>query len=272
MSKVWFVTGSSRGFGRQFVKAALERGDRVAATARNVDSLSDLVGQYGKAIYPLALDVTHKAAAEAALREASAHFGRLDIVVNNAGYGQFGFVEEVSEQEVRAQMETNFFGALWVTQAAVALMRQQGSGHIIQISSIGGVAAFPSLGIYHASKWALEGMSESLAQEVAGFGIKVTIVEPGGFSTDWGGSSAVHARKNDAYEGLRKAMAARRGGATYGDPVGAANALLRIVDAQNPPLRVLFGGPPVDIVKGLYAKRLETWAQWEELSRAADGK
>ncbi|HEY1178077.1 MAG TPA: SDR family NAD(P)-dependent oxidoreductase, partial [Phytomonospora sp.] len=187
MSKVWFVTGSSRGFGREFVASALERGDRVAATARDVAALADLAAEYGDAILPLTLDVTDREAAFAAVAAAHERFGRLDVVVNNAGYGQFGAVEELTEAQLRAQFETNLFGAMWVTQAALPIMREQRGGHIVQISSIGGVAAFGLLGAYHASKWALEGFSEALAAEVAGFGIAVTIVEPGGFSTDWGG-------------------------------------------------------------------------------------
>ena len=180
-SKTWFITGTSRGFGREWTEAALARGDRVAATARNTDSLDDLVQQYGDAILPIALDVNDRAADFAAVKQAHDHFGRLDIVVNNAGYGHFGFVEEITEEEARAQIETNLFGALWITQAALPFLREQGSGHIIQVSSIGGISAFPLVGIYHASKWGLEGFSQALAQEVADFDIHVTLVDPGGF-------------------------------------------------------------------------------------------
>lgn len=197
--KTWFITGTSRGFGRLIAEAALERGDRVAATARDTSALDDLVSTYGDQVLPLALDVTDHDADFAAVQAAHHHFGRLDIVVNNAGYGHFGFLEETTEAEARAQIETNLFGALWVTQAALPLLRAQGSGHILQISSIGGVAAFPSIGVYHASKWALEGFSETLSQEVAGFGIAVTIVEPGGYATDWAGSSAVASAPHPAY-------------------------------------------------------------------------
>ena len=208
--KTWFLTGTSRGFGREWAVAALERGDRVAATARDASSLDDLVATYGDAILPLTLDVTDRAADFAAVARAHEHFGRLDVVVNNAGYGQFGFTEELSEAELRDQMETNLFGAFWVTQAALPFLRAQGSGHIIQVSSIGGISAFPNIGAYHASKWALEGFSQALAQEVAGFGIHVTLVEPGGFSTDWGGSSARHATP---IAGLRRVPRADAGGA-----------------------------------------------------------
>ena len=175
----------------------MARGDSVAATARDAGTLADLVDKYGDHVAAIKLDVTDKAAVDAAVAEAHQRFGRLDVVINNAGYGQFGAIEEVSEQEARAQIETNVFGALWVTQAALPIMRAQGSGHIIQISSIGGVNAFPSLGLYHASKWALEGFSQALSLEVAEFGIHVTLVEPAGFSTDWGGASAKVAKPID---------------------------------------------------------------------------
>jgi len=173
-SKVWFITGTSKGFGRVWAEAALARGDRVAATARDVTTLAPLVERYGDLVAATTLDVTDKKAVDASIAAAHARFGRLDVVINNAGYGQFGAIEEVSEAEARAQMETNLFGALWVTQAALPFMRAQKSGHIIQVSSIGGVNAFPTVGIYHSSKWALEGFSQALAAEVAPFGIHVT--------------------------------------------------------------------------------------------------
>src|SRR6201991_2481367 len=170
--------------------AALGRGDKVAATARDIKTLADLAEKYGDALLPIQLDVTNREADFAAVKQAHDHFGRLDIVVNNAGYGHFGFIEELSEQEARAQIETNLFGALWVTQAALPFLRAQRSGHIIQVSSIGGITAFQNVGIYHASKWALEGFSQSMAQEIAPFNIHVTLIEPAGFSTDWAGSSS----------------------------------------------------------------------------------
>ena len=183
--KTWFITGTSRGFGREWAIAALDRGDKVAATARDTASLDDLVATYGDAVLPIQLDVTDREADFEAVRQAHEHFGRLDVVINNAGYGHFGMVEELSEQDIRAQLETNVLGALWVTQAALPYLREQGSGHIIQVSSIGGISAFLTTGAYHASKWALEGLSQSLAQEVAGFGVHVTLIEPGGYATDW---------------------------------------------------------------------------------------
>src|SRR5246127_858376 len=188
-NKTLLITGTWRGFGREWTKAALERGDRVAGTARDPSTLDDLKTEHGDALLPLTLDVTSREAAFGAVKRAHEHFGRLDIIVNNAGYGHFGMVEEISEQEARAQIETNLFGALWVTQAALPILREQGSGWIVQVSSIGGLAAFPLTGIYHASKWALEGFSETLRQEVEPFGVKVLMVEPSGFRTDWAGSS-----------------------------------------------------------------------------------
>jgi NAD(P)-dependent dehydrogenase (short-subunit alcohol dehydrogenase family) len=271
MSKVWFITGTSRGFGREFARAALGRGDRVAATARDIATLDDLVGEYGDAVLPLALDVTDREAAFAAVGTAVERFGRLDVVVNNAGYGLFGAVEEITPEQLQRQLDVNLFGVLHVTQAVLPVLREQGSGHIVQISTIGGVAAFPNLGGYHASKWALEGLTESLAQEVAGLGISVTLVEPGGFATDWAGSSAAHATPLPAYDALREGMAARRGSAKAGDPTAAGPALLKVVDAEEPPLRVFFGELPTQIVPTLYANRLATWEQWKDVSIEADG-
>lgn len=271
--KIWFITGTSRGFGREWALAALERGDSVAATARDIRSLDDLVERFGERLLPIGLDVTDREADFAAVARAHEHFGRLDVVINNAGYGHFGFVEEVTEEEARAQLETNVFGALWVTQAALPFLRAQGSGHIIQVSSIGGISAFPLVGIYHASKWALEGFSQSLAQEVAGFGIHVTLVEPGGFSTDWSGSSSRRSDPLPAYAELHEAVAEQRKArvGTPGDPTASAAALLRIVDAERPPLRVFFGAAPLGIAKADYASRLETWEAWNDVSLLAQG-
>ena len=271
--KTWFITGTSRGFGREWAIAALERGDRVAATARDASSLDDLVERFGDAVLPLALDVTDRAADFAAVQAAHAHFGRLDVVVNNAGYGHFGMIEELTEADIRDQLETNLFGALWVTQAALPFLREQGAGHIVQVSSIGGISAFPLVGAYHASKWALEGFSQSLAQEVAGFGIHVTLVEPGGFATDWGGSSARTseplAAYAEAHEQTQQARRARIG--QPGDPSASAAALLRVVDAEKPPLRVFFGTAPLGIAKADYASRLQTWEDWNDVSVLAQG-
>jgi NAD(P)-dependent dehydrogenase (short-subunit alcohol dehydrogenase family) len=272
-SKVWLITGTSKGFGRVWTQAALERGDKVAATARDISTLSDLVARYGDDVLPLALDVTDQDADNAAVAEAHDHFGQLDVVVNNAGYGLFGSVEEVTPEQARAQIETNLFGALWITQAALPYMREQRAGHIIQISSIGGVNAFPGLGLYHASKWGLEAFSQSLAAEVAGFGIKVTIVEPGGYSTDWAGPSSVQARRMPEYAEMwdqaAKARASRQ--TSPGDPDATGPAILELVDADEPPLRVFFGSAGLGMTRAEYEKRIETWEQWDALAQRAHG-
>jgi NAD(P)-dependent dehydrogenase (short-subunit alcohol dehydrogenase family) len=271
--KTWFITGSSRGFGREWAIAALDRGDSVAATARDTASLDDLADRYGDSLLPLRLDVTDRDAVFAAVQQAHERFGRLDVIVNNAGYGQFGMVEELSEAEARDQIETNLFGALWVTQAALPFLRAQGSGHILQVSSIGGVSAFPNVGMYHASKWALEGISQSLAQEVADFGIKVTIIEPAGYSTDWGGSSAKHTTPLPAYDPMRERSAQFRKErqSSQGDPVATREAVLAIVDSDDPPLRIFFGDGPLAIATKDYESRLAQWREWEPVSIAAHG-
>ncbi len=273
MSKTWFITGASRGFGREWTIAALERGDTVAATARDTSTLDDLVQQFGDKILPLRLDVTDRDAVFTAVKDAHDRFGRLDVVVNNAGYGQFGMIEEVSQAEARAQFDTNVFGALFVTQAALPYLREQGSGHILQVSSIGGISAFPNIGIYNASKWALEAFSQSLAAEVADFGIKVTLIEPAGYSTDWSGSSARHATADPAYDGVREKAAQLRATrqASPGDPAATREPVLTIVDAENPPLRIFFGDSPLRTATKDYESRLATWREWEQVSIAAHG-
>ncbi|UXA14397.1 SDR family oxidoreductase [Mycobacterium sp. SMC-8] len=271
--KVWFITGASRGFGREWAIAALACGDKVAATARDLSTLDDMAAEYGDALLPLKLDVTDHDADFAAVARAHDHFGRLDIVVNNAGYGQFGFIEELSEKQARDQIETNVFGALWITQAALPYLREQRSGHIIQVSSIGGVVAFPNLGAYHASKWALEGFSQALAQEVAEFGVHVTLIEPGGFATDWAGPSAKHATALPAYadgharnEQMRASRTARPG-----DPQASARALRKIVDSPDPPLRVFFGELPLELARADYQSRLAEWEKWQPVAIEAQG-
>jgi NAD(P)-dependent dehydrogenase (short-subunit alcohol dehydrogenase family) len=272
-AKTWFITGASRGFGREWAIAALDRGDRVAATARDTATLDDLVSTYGEAVLPIQLDVTDREADFAAVAQAHEHFGRLDVVVNNAGYGHFGFVEELSESDARDQLETNLFGALWVTQAALPFLREQGSGHVVQVSSIGGISAFPNVGAYHASKWGLEGFSQALAQEVADFGIKVTIIEPGAFATDWGGSSAQHSERNPAYDGVRAKAAEMRAKrvSSSGQPAASSTAVLKVVDAEEPPLRIFFGEAPLGIATADYESRLATWREWQPVAVAAGG-
>lgn len=271
MSKTWFITGTSRGFGRAWTVAALERGDRVAATARDTSTLTDLVDRFGDAILPIPLDVNDRAADIAAVQAAHRHFGRLDVVVNNAGFGHFGAVEELTEDETRAQMETNFFGAVWITQAAIPLLREQGGGHIVQVSSIGGVTAFPLLSVYNASKWALEGFTEALAQEVAGFGIKTTLIEPSGFATDWAGASAAQSSPNPLYQPMRDQFAARSDAPR---PVAddSVEAVFQAVDAAEPPTRLLLASSGYDMVLAIHEQRVATWREWEEAARSADPK
>ena len=274
-TKTWLITGASRGFGREFAKAALGRGDNVTATARDVSALQELRDEH-PGLLALSLDVTDAAAVRDRVAAAEEHFDRLDVVVNNAGYGHFAAVEEVTDAELRDQLETNLFGAHRVVRAALPGMRERGSGHIIQVSSIGGVIAVPNMGAYHASKWALEALSESLAAEVARFGVHVTLIEPGGYDTDWAGSSARHSDPLPAYDTMREEMAARRSASVPGDPAAAARALLDIVDADQPPLRVLFGAlfsvPTPEIVRGIYDRRLKDWAAWEDLAVRAYGR
>ena len=264
--KTWFITGASRGFGNVWTDAALARGDRVAATARRPETLEPLAERYGDRLLPLALDVTDRSATFDAVARAADAFGSLDVVVNNAGYGLFGMVEETSEEQARALLETNFFGALWVTQAALPILRGQGHGHLLQVSSIGGVAAFPSLGLYNASKWALEGMSEALAQEVAPHGVRVTILEPGPYGTDWSGDSAVRTEPIAAYDPVREARRAAAAGHVPVDPAATADVVLGLVDAPEPPLRLFVGGYPYPVAEAAYRQRLATWDDWRWLA------
>jgi NAD(P)-dependent dehydrogenase (short-subunit alcohol dehydrogenase family) len=266
-AKTWFVTGASRGLGWQWINAALDRGDNVAAAARSVENLAGLHESHGDRLLPLALDVTDRAAVFTAVDAAHRHFGRLDVVVNNAGFGVVGAIEELTEDEARAQFETNLFGTLWVTQAALPLLRAQTAGHIIQVSSVGGLLGIAGLGIYNASKWAVEGLSQALAREAREFGISVTIVEPSGYATDAEASSrrttpiAAYQRQRD----IRDANAA----AVLGDPVATREAMLAIVDADEPPLRIFFAAGMADIMAAEYEARLATWREWQAVSTAA---
>jgi len=268
--RTWFITGSSRGFGRIWTEAALARGDRVVATARRPEALADLAARFGDQILPLALDVTDREAARRAIRTAHEHFGVLDIVVNNAGYGVLGMMEELGEDDVRAQFETNVYGALWVTQAALPIMREQGHGHIVQIASIAGQTAVPQLGWYCASKWALEGFSQSLAKEVEGFGIHVTMVEPTLYATDWEARSAVLSTPIAAYEPVRAAYALHESFEPH-DPTTTSAALFAIVDAETPPLRCLMGAGMCELLSTQLEDRMAGWREWDAVARLADG-
>lgn len=267
MIKVWFITGTSSGFGRLWAEAALERGDRVVATARNAGALDDLVARFGDTVLPLALDVTDRERVFESIDLAVRRFGRIDVVVNNAGYGHFGMVEELAERELREQLETNFFGTVWVTQAVLPVLRRQGAGHLLQVTSEGGVRAYPGIGAYHASKWAVEAISDSLAQEVAGFGIHVTCVEPGPYATDWLPRGARHSTEMPAYAATRAADAPEF---VVGDPVATKPAILAVVDAERPPRRIILGQVLPEIEE-IYAERLRGWREWQAVSLAAFG-
>ena len=272
--RVWFVTGASRGLGRAIAEVALEAGETVVATARATGALDGLVERFGARVLPMALDVTDRAAVFAAVREAAARAGRIDVVLNNAGYGLAGAVEEVGEQQVRDQFEVNLFGALWVTQAVVPVMRSQGSGHLLQMSSIAGVTTYPNLGMYCASKWALEAVGETLAREVADFGIRVTLVEAGEFRTEWSAGSMVHATPHTAYDAVlakqRHGLSGAYAHLQPGDPRKAGEALLKLVDAPEPPLRVLLGNKAADLAPSVLRERLAGWQEWDSLARTTD--
>jgi NAD(P)-dependent dehydrogenase (short-subunit alcohol dehydrogenase family) len=272
MSKTIFITGASRGFGKIWAEAFLKRGDKVVATARDLSSLNDLVAQYGDAILPLKLDVNDRAADFAAVEQAKEHFGSIDVLINNAGYGLFGSVEETTEQQAREQMETNFFGLLWLTQAAIPVMREQGHGHIIQLSSVLGLVTLPVLGLYNASKFAVEGLSETLAAEVKGFGIKVSLIEPNGFSTDWAGASAFHTESMPEYDEVKAAFQAGLTDDIFGNPEATTDAVLKLIDSENPPLRLFLGKMAQPWVKQVYAGRAAEWEAWGEVAAAAHGK
>jgi NAD(P)-dependent dehydrogenase (short-subunit alcohol dehydrogenase family) len=266
--KVWFITGANRGLGRAFVEAALERGDQVAATSRSPESLKDLSHKYSSLVLPLKLDITDRKAVQQAIQQAKHQFGRIDVLVNNAGFGTFGAVEELSEKQLRTQFEVNVFGTFHVTQAVLPIMREQGSGHILQISSVSGVVTFPYQGAYASSKWAVEGLTEVLAQEVRGFGIKVTLVEPGPFLTDLHGDSSSNAEPQPQYEGLRKWMEQMENtmAKISGNPCAAGEAILKIVNAPEPPLRVFLGKSGLAFVPRAYEERIKMWKEWEHLS------
>ena len=273
-SRTWLITGASRGLGKAFAEVALDAGDAVVATARNPEHVKDLVQRWPDRTLALALDVTDLAAVGAVVRRAAAFTGRIDVVVNNAGYGLAGGIEEVTEQQVRDQFEVNVFGALWCTQAVLPVLREQGGGHIFQISSIGGLSASPNTGIYHASKWALEGFSESLAQEVAAFGIGVTIVEPGPFRTDWNGDSMTRAAPMPAYDDIlgprREALSGTLAGTQPGDPRRAGEALLAVLASPTPPKRLLLGTFAADRAPQVHRERLAEFAAWDAVARGAD--
>jgi NADP-dependent 3-hydroxy acid dehydrogenase YdfG len=272
-SKVWFITGASRGFGRVWADAALKRGDKVAATARKLASIADLEEKYGENVLTLELDVTNHEQVKSVVEQAHAHFGRLDIVLNNAGYSLVGMIEEAGADDVRALYETNIFGPLAVIKAALPLLRAQGGGHILGTSSGLGHVTMPVIGYYCSSKWAFEAIHESLATEVKDFGIKVTIIEPGAYATEFGSQDSLKfAPGMDIYQDFKTHFFERLRGMKRGDPDATPQALFQIVDAENPPLRFNLGSHNLDWVRTAYAERIATWEEWQEVSASAQGE
>jgi NAD(P)-dependent dehydrogenase (short-subunit alcohol dehydrogenase family) len=274
MSKVFLLTGSSRGLGRQIAEAALAAGHRLVATARRPETLADLAGRYGDRILPVALDVTDPAGAQAAVAAGVEAFGRLDVVVNNAGYANLASVEDVTLDDFREQLDANLLGVVYLTKAALPVLRRQGGGHIIQVSSIGGRLATPGLSAYQAAKWAVGGFSEVLAKEVAPLGIKVTVLEPGGMATDWAGSSMHVPPVSEPYQATVGAMAAlhRNGDSppVLGDPAKVAQVVLAVADMDDPPLRLILGSEAYAYATAAAAARAESDAKWHDLTVSTD--
>ena len=269
--KTWFITGASRGFGRIWAEAALKRGDKVTATARNLADVDDFRERFGNAVLPLALDVTVPGQVQGVVQKAFEHFGKLDVLVNNAGSSLIATVEEGSDDQIHDLFEANFFGMVRVLRAALPLLRQQGSGHILGVSSSLGIVPMPLIGFYSASKSAVEALHEALAQEVRAFGIHVTLIEPGAYATDFG-KSAKRADAMEAYGHFRKEVMAKLANAERGDPEATPDAILKIVDAEKPPLRFALGSTLLQTARAAYADRLATWEAWKDVSNAAQGR
>ncbi len=270
MKKTWLITGASRGFGRIWAEAALERGDQVTATARKVEDVADLKERFGDAVLPLALDVTNAEQVKRVVPQAFAHFGRLDVLVNNAGTSFFGATEEASDEQIRDLFDVNYIGMIRVLRAALPLLRQQGSGHILGVSSGLGITSMPLIGYCCATKWAVEAMHEALAQEVKAFGLHVTLVEPGAYATEFGKDSGI-ADGMEAYAEFRKRFVSMLAGVERGDPDATAEAVLKLVDAENPPLRLGLGSTILPRARAAYAERLATWEAWDDVANAAMG-
>lgn len=262
--KVWFITGSSRGFGFDFAKSALERGDYVITSSIEPKRIESLKKQFGDRILSEYVDVTNRNQVFASVQKAKTHFGRIDILISNAGYGHFGAVEEFSDEELRQQMEVNFFGSFNVIQAVLPIMREQRTGHIIQISSNGGIAAFPLVGAYNASKWAIEGLCDALADEVKQFGIHVTIVEPGSFKTNFMNAAQFVSKPVDDYKPMTNYFKESIDPETFGDLKEVTQKVMNIIDAPEPPLRVLVGKGVLELFEEEYAERLRIWKEWEK--------
>lgn len=275
MTKVWFITGSSRGLGHSLTEAVLAKGDKVAATARRPEQLKDLTAKYPDQIYPLQLDVSDKDQIHAAVESAIRHFGRIDVLVNNAGFGITGAAEAFTDEQVRSQLETNLYGPIEVTRAVLPYMRLQHSGRILQISSIGGRVGGPGLTMYQAAKFGLGGFSEALSKEVAPLGIRVTCVEPGGFRTDWGGASMSFAPHVEGYETSVDWMINFLKGDQYvpmGDPDKAAKAMIDLMDHPEPPVHLVLGSEAVGLLRKADAARQAELEKWLPVSISTDHK
>lgn len=274
MSKIWFITGCSTGFGRNLAQEVLQKGDKVAVTARNPDDVKDIVSQYPATAIAIQLDVTKPEQVKAAVQQAKKHFGTIDVLVNNAGIGYFGAIEESEEEEIRRMFEINFFGLASVTNAVLPIMRAQRSGHIVNISSVGGLVAFPGVGFYNATKFAVTGYSEALAKEVAALGIKVTVVAPSGFRTDWAGRSANNTKiVIDDYAATAHAnQNTIRGysGNQPGDPVRAAKAIVKAVESATPPVRLMLGAGALKGIRNKIVELQHDIDTWEETTVWAD--
>ncbi|AGS22803.1 oxidoreductase [Rhizobium etli] len=273
MSKVWLITGSSRGLGRALAEAVLASGDYLVATARNPEQLADLSKRYGHQVLTFALDVTDEAAATATVEAAVKTFGRIDVLVNNAGYGNVGSIEDTSLADFRAQIETNLLGTIIMSKAVIALMRGQGGGHIIQFSSVGGRIGPAGRGAYSAAKFGVEGFSEVLTKEVSPFGIKVTVIEPGGFRTDFAGASTVLAEGRAEYAetvGATVRFQREYDGRQPGDPAKAAAVVIHIAGLEEPPFRLLLGSDAVRSVEKADAARIAADREWRAVSVSTD--
>ncbi|MBW4028490.1 MAG: SDR family NAD(P)-dependent oxidoreductase [Acidobacteria bacterium] len=270
MNKTWFITGASRGFGRIWAEAALKRGDRVTATARKLADVADFTERFGDAVLPLALDVTNAEQVKQVVQQAYAHFGRLDVLVNNAGTSVVAATEEASDEQIHKLFDVNYLGMIRVLRAALPLLRQQGSGHILGVSSGLGITSMPLIGYYCATKWAVEAQHEALAQEVKPFGIRVTLVEPGAYATDFGKDAQI-ADAQQPYAEFRKQFLTHLGGMERGDPEATAEAVLKLVDADDPPLRLGLGTSILPRARAAYAERLATWEAWDDVANAAMG-
>jgi NAD(P)-dependent dehydrogenase (short-subunit alcohol dehydrogenase family) len=272
MERIWFVTGSSRGLGRSLTEAILLNGDKVAATARDIKTLDDLVVKYPNAIYPVELDVTNKEQVHQAIALVIERFGRIDVLVNNAGFGITGAVEAFTDEQVRSQLETNLYAPIEITRAVLPHMRKRRSGHILQISSMGGRVGSGGVSIYQAAKFGLSGFSEGLAIEVADFDIKVTCVEPGGFRTDWASDSMSYASEIEGYDMVNQRIKLFKGNGfkPIGDPEKAAKVIIDTVNTPEPPLHLLLGSEAVAIVKYSEAAKLQELERWEQVSLSTD--